>query len=274
MVTQLIPPHEKRILEAHVRRVALRDLAFAENPLDEYQTRELKELIRLRMQGLPLQYLTGTQDFYGREFYVNTSVLVPRPETEGLIEATLSVLRKNFSNQDSIRGLDFGTGSGCIAATLVAEFPRLHIVASDCKEDALEVAAENLRRLNIKHATLRQTKNPPQLEDYIDLKNLDFIVSNPPYLSFEDEIADDVKTFEPEEALYAPKDDSFFYYRFLFSTGILLLKNEGFICVEIAHERAEETRLLALQAGYQQVEILNDLTGRPRYCLAFQKTLG
>lgn len=273
MVTSLIPPHERRILEAHIRKVSLSDLHFVTTPLDEYQNRELKELIRLRMQGLPLQYLVGTQAFFGREFYVNTSVLVPRPETEGLVEITITEVRKRLTatEADAVTGLDLGTGSGCIAATLALELPSVQIVATDCCSDALEVAAENLRRLRAPNVSLKEVRNPPHLSDYDYLPDLDFIVSNPPYLLKKvDDIATDVRMHEPELALYAPAEAPLGYYDFLARLSDSKLKKDGLLLVETAHERADAVKDIFESKMRCNVEIRPDLTGRPRYVIAYQ----
>jgi len=274
VVTTLIPPHERRILEAHIRKVPLRDLALVTDPLDEYQNRELKELIRLRMQGLPLQYLTGSQDFFGREFYVNTSVLVPRPETEGLVELAINELSKLklSTNLTEIRGLDLGTGSGCIAATLALEILGCHVIATDCCSEALGVAAENLRRLRVNNVTLLEVGTPPTLSDYQTLGDLDFIISNPPYLVESDEVATDVRHHEPESALYAPDGQPFLFYEMLIELGHQKLKNDGVLAFEVPHERADEILQLVEKARFGQARLENDLTGRHRYCVA-RKTI-
>lgn len=259
---KFIPDHEKRILEAFVRKIAFRELAFVETPLDEYQAAQLDELIALRASGIPVQYLVGSQEFYGREFYVNSCVLIPRPETEGLVEKVLQEL--NYDHENKIC-LDFGTGSGCIAITLKCEASALKIYASDASEEALHVAQENAKRLNAR-IFWQKTAPIPNLKDYAELPELDFIVSNPPYLMVEDEIADDVRRYEPPEALFAHDTDALFFYGFLAQLADIKLKRQGFGLFEVSELRAQMVKQLFERHGYQ-THIKLDLTERERYVL-------
>lgn len=260
----MLPPHERRILEAHVRGVPLSLLALQEQPLNEYEQQDLSNLIRMRLQGYPLQYLTGSQDFYGRTFYVNTHVLVPRPETEGLVER---VLKDLGSEKEKLLGLDLGTGSGCIAISLGVERPAWRIHASDFSADALEVALENMRRHRVTNVDLLRVQNPPLIEDYEVLADLDFIVSNPPYLLESEDIAEDVRQNEPGVALFAPTESPLLYYKFIAELANQRLKADGLVALEIAENRAQETAAVFQALGYS-TRIEADLAGRPRYLLA------
>lgn len=264
-VQQLIPPHEKRILEAHVRGVALSRLALDERPLNEYEQEELKTLIRMRMRGMPLQYLVSSQGFYGREFYVNTSVLIPRPETEGLVELALKLLPSAVPGRTYL-GLDFGTGSGCIALTLAQERRDLLMTAAECMGEALKVAEENAKRHRVSNIVFSTVSEVPALWQFDDLQPLDLIVSNPPYLVSSDDIADDVREHEPSEALFAPEEDPLVYYRFLSELMDHRLADGGFGVFEIAEQRGAETAALFETKNYV-TELHKDLTGRDRYLL-------
>lgn len=270
-VARLIPPHEKRILEAHVRKVPLNRLAFAilENPLNEYEERELKNLVRMRMQGLPLQYLTGSQAFYGREFYVNTGVLIPRPETEGLVELVLKNLPPPLEGRRSY-AIELGTGSGCIALTLALERPDLRIYASECSATALSVAEENARNLRVANAEFFQVSETPQLWQYNDMPEVGLLISNPPYLVLSDEIAQDVREHEPSEALFAPDEDPLLFYRFLADLADAKLNSNGLAAFEIAEQRGPDVVALFTERGYN-TKIFKDLTDRDRYVLACRK---
>lgn len=266
-VQRLIPPHEKRILEAHVRGVPLSRLALEQRPLNEYESEQLKDLIKLRMSGLPLQYLTGTQAFYGREFYVNTGVLIPRPETEGLVELALKNLPPRSSDGDrQLVALDFGTGSGAIALTLALERRDLVVLAAECMEDARQVAAENARRHRVTNVRLLEVSEEPQLWQYDDIAPLDLLISNPPYLVLSDEIGEDVRNHEPPEALFTPDGDPMYFYRFLAELADAKLAPAGVGLFEIAEQRGEETAEVFRARGYA-TQVLKDLTERDRYIL-------
>lgn len=261
----MIPPHERRILEAHVRGVKLSALALETRELNEYEARQLKELIKLRVRGVPLQYLIGTQAFYGRDFYVNTGVLIPRPETEGLVERALSLLPPAVPGVRP-RGLEFGAGSGCIALTLALERPDLWITATECEAAALAVAEENAARLRVGNVDFLAVSEQPALWQYEDLPELDFLVSNPPYLARGDEIASGVREHEPHQALFAPEQDPVFFYRFLMDLMESKVKSRGFGAFEIAEQRGGAIAELACGRGFD-AEIFKDLAGRDRYAV-------
>jgi release factor glutamine methyltransferase len=260
-ILNLIPVHERRILEAHVRGVS---------ELDEYQKKELKRLILERTKGFPLQYLIGSQNFYGYDYYVNTSVLIPRPETEGLVELCLKKFLPPSESYKRIFGLEFGTGSGCIANTLALERKDLILTATDCSEDALLVAEENARKYGIGNVNFVKTSENLILEEYIKLCGSEkflFLISNPPYLCKENgECTSEVLEYEPEVALFAPSDDLLKYYKFcalIFEK--LVDSNHGFALFEVSHLRAQDTALVFEQIPNTKVEILKDLNQMDRY---------
>ncbi len=250
------------MLEAHVRGVTLQTLPLQERPLNEYELHDLNQLIKLRMEGLPLQYLIGSQDFYGRTFYVNTCVLVPRPETEGLVELTLKKIWN--SGIDLKNALEFGTGSGCISITMAAEHRGVQWWATDASSGALEVARENARQHNINSVAFKEVSDPPSLDDYDGIPTVELLISNPPYLTDNDEIAEDVLKHEPHEALFSKKEDAFFYYRFLANLALKKLSKNGLGIFEIAHNRAIETEKIFKELGFK-TELAQDLTERFRY---------
>lgn len=260
----MIPVHERKILEAHVRGIPFSRLALETRELNEYEDRQLRELIKERVKGIPLQYLTGTQDFFGREFYVNTSVLIPRPETEGLVELAL----KNIPSEESgkrLNGLELGTGSGCISITLAMQRHDIWMTATDCSTDALTVAEENCARFRTGNVDFHHVSTDTHCWQYQDFPQFDFIISNPPYLSKDDNIAADVRVHEPEEALFAPAEDPLHFYRFLLELMKTKLKSTtGLAFFEIAENRAEETAQIFQTSGYNAV-VHNDLAGRSRY---------
>jgi release factor glutamine methyltransferase len=268
----MIPVHERRVLEAHVRGLRVSELIMeADQELNEYEKRELKELILMRMKGIPLQYLVRSQDFYGREFYVDTAVLIPRPETEGLVEHVLKRMevwdKESLGHRPHI--LDFGTGSGCIGLTLALERMDARVWGSEASQEAADVAHENAKKHRTINYDVIHCSDPPLALQYELLPPLDVIVSNPPYLAAEDDIADDVRQYEPPEALFPPEGrDPLFYYAFLADLCAEKLAEGGFGAFEIAENRGSETAALFTAKGFD-TELKQDLTGRTRYLLVY-----
>lgn len=264
-VHEIIPVHERKILEAHVRKVPLSQLAVETSPLDEYQREELQNLVRMRLQGLPLQYLIGNQSFYGREFYITTCVLIPRPETEGLVELALKHLPAAEPGV-KLRGIDFGVGSGCISLTLCLERPDLAMIGVDCSEEALDVVFENARKFRVHQFDALKVFSTPDLADYAGLAPVNLLISNPPYLTEADEVAADVREHEPYEALFAPSEDPLYFYKFLAELADQKLLDGGIGVFEIAEQRGKETVKLFEEKGLT-AQIFKDLAGRDRYLL-------
>lgn len=284
----MIPPHERRMLEAHVRgcRLGQLELQQQERGLNEYEERQIKELVRARVQGMPLQYLIGSQAFYGRDFYVNTCVLIPRPETEGLVELALEQLPKrsvveNIAGANTLANaagsparqfaLEFGTGSGCIALTLAMERKDLFVFASDCSPDALQVAKENARNHRVAAVDFLHVSEEPLLWQYETVPQLELLISNPPYLVASDAVADDVRTHEPPGALFVAEDDPMYFYRFLAELAAEKLAPHGVGVFEIAEQRGLETAAVFEAKGFG-VEVCRDLGGRDRYLVVRRKS--
>jgi release factor glutamine methyltransferase len=182
-----------------------------DRPLDEQELTSIRELIRRRGKGEPVAYITGTREFYGRPFRVTRDVLVPRPDTETLVQCAVAYLRDRPGAE--LRVADLGTGSGCIAITLGAEVPATRVVATDVSPAALEVARANATTLDI-DVEFVECSWADRLEDAFDL-----VVSNPPYVTTEElAVVDrDVRDFEPRGALLGG-DDGLDAYRSLLSS--------------------------------------------------------
>lgn len=223
---------------------------------------ELAGAIRRLAAGEPVQYLTGASDFFGRTFLVDRRVLIPRPETEELVDR---ILRDEPSARTI---LDVGTGSGCIAATLALELPAARVTAVDRSDGALEVAAENCRRLGA-DVVLRNVDALVGLEEAFD-GPFDLIVSNPPYIPESDRPAmrRNVVDYEPAEALFVPDRDPLRFYRAIARAGRRLLAAEGALYFEIYEEAARELADLLADEGYARVRIREDLNGKPRIACA------
>ncbi len=208
-----------------------------------------------RLNGKPTQYITGRQEFYGREFRVTPDVLIPRPETEHLIEAALECAR------DAGTIVDIGTGSGAIAVTLALEL-RARVFATDISERAVRVAEGNARRLG---AAVRFVLC--DLGSAVASGRFDLVVSNPPYVpeAGEESIQREVRAHEPRLALFGGADGLGVYRRLIPEAG-RLLKPGGRLIIEIGWSAAEEVK--AMLAGWEGVETRPDLAGIPRVMLA------
>lgn len=210
----------------------------------------IKQMIKRRRSLEPLQYILGETNFYGYQFKVDPAVLVPRPETEYLVEKII----QNIGDFSSI--LDIGTGSGCIAVTLAKELPEISIDAVDISEKALKNAAQNAA-LNKAEINFFQSDIFSKI-----VKKYDLIVSNPPYISESSYryLPDEVKKFEPKNALLAGKDGLLFYRKILEKAKEHLNAN-GKIYLEIGYNQNEEIKFIAEKNDFKNIEILQDLNG-------------
>lgn len=226
--------------------------------LTAHATDELVELwwihygryLHQRREGMPLQYITGRQEFYGREFRVTPDVLIPRPETEHVIEAVLA------GGIACPTLLDVGTGSGAIAITLALE-TAARVTATDISPAALRVAESNAARLGAQVTFVEC--------DLIPEGSFDVIVSNPPYVGLGEELPREVRDHEPALALYAG-DDGLAVYRRLIPAAARALNPGGRFVMEIGWTQAEAVR--AMLSSWTDVRILNDLAGLARVVIA------
>jgi release factor glutamine methyltransferase len=205
-----------------------------------------------RIKGEPTQYITGRQEFYGREFRVTPDVLIPRPETEHVVEAALA-----HANATTI--LDIGTGSGAIAVTLALE-TKAHLVATDISVDALHIAQQNARALG-GHVTFMACDLGAAFAD----ESFDLVVSNPPYIAARNRasLQPEVRDHEPALALFGGEDGLAIYQR-LIPEAARLLRPGGWLMMELGDAAA----VREMCAAWTGVEIVNDLAGIPRVMLA------
>ncbi len=216
----------------------------------------LKQGLEKLKQGLPVQYIVGSTNFYGYEIKVNKNVLIPRFETEELVEKTLGYIQKLFTYPVAI--VDLGTGSGCIAIALKKQI-KANITAVDISSKALEVAKENALVNDADIEFLRGN-----MLDVLT-KKYDVIISNPPYISENEEIMDIVKNNEPKEALYAP-NNGLFYYEEILKKAHKYLKTKYLIAFEIGYKQASSIQKLVLTyLQNSKIVIEKDLQGRDRF---------
>lgn len=221
------------------------------------ETSALDSIINRINQNEPVQYILGKADFFGREFDVNPSVLIPRPETELLIE---EVLKHATHTPGKI--LDIGTGSGCIAITLSCELPHKQVYAFDISEAALKTARSNADKLNAQ-VTFQQVDI---LNEEITLNDFEVIVSNPPYVavSEKDAMNANVLDYEPHLALFVSDSDPLIFYKVIAEKGVRALRSGGRIIVEINERFGREVKEVFTNAGLNDVRILKDLQGKDR----------
>ena len=224
------------------------------NKLDEdYYNKCLKQL----EQGIPIQYIIGNVDFYGNIIKVNKNVLIPRFETELLVDKTINKIKKYFSNK-KIDILDLGTGSGCIAISLKKEI-NSNVDALDISKEALEIAKQNAidNKVNISFINKDMTT-------YKD-KKYDVIISNPPYIRYDEEIMDIVKNNEPHLALYA-QDNGLYFYKKILENISYITKDKYLICFEIGY--SQSTDIVDIANKYLtniDISIEKDYSNRDRF---------
>lgn len=227
-----------------------------EEYLKKYVKENLDEAIERYKNGEPVQYIIGNVNFYGNTIKVNKNVLIPRFETEELVEKTIKRIKNKFDQQINI--LDLCTGSGCIAITLKKEL-NSNITATDISIDALEVAKENIKLNNV-DITLINSDLFNNINDKFDC-----VISNPPYISYDEEIDELVKNNEPDIALYAPNKGLYFYEEIL--KNIKKHLNDRFIIAfEIGYKQGND--LVEITNKYLDnvnISVEKDLQGRDRF---------
>lgn len=239
--------------------------AHPERELSAAEGLRYDEVLAERMRGVPAQYITGHQEFWGMDFIVTPAVLIPRPETEHLIETVLQLVGVGRSpSPAAFRLIDVGTGSGCIALALAKELPHAEIHATDISSTALEIARANAARHQLER---RVQWHQTDLLQGFEPNSFDFVVSNPPYVgeSEEDQVQLEVRKFEPRQAVFAGATGLEVIER-LISQARSTLQPGGRLVMEISGTIAEGVS--HLQRGWSDVQITNDLQGIPRVASA------
>ena len=259
------PRLDAELLAATALRMRRLDLYLQfDRPLEETQLTAIRELVRRRGDGEPVAHITGEREFYGRPFTVSADVLIPRPETETVVELTLRRARSLQRDGEGVRIADIATGSGCIAISLAAELPGAKLTATDLSEAALEVAAGNVKRHHIGDQVelLRGSWCEP-----LQGREFDIVVANPPYIpSMElDGLARDVREREPALALDGGSD-GLDAYRALLPSLATVLAPGGWGAVEVDIRAADAVAGLAREAlgADLRTAVHDDLSGRPR----------
>jgi release factor glutamine methyltransferase len=250
-----VPRLTAEVLLGHAMRCDRAYLfAHATDELTELAWIHYGRYLNERLKGKPTQYITGRQEFYGREFQVNSDVLIPRPETEHLVEAGIAWLRKH----EGARALDVGTGSGAIAITLAAELDSA-VWACDISAAALAVAERNRSRHQARVAFFAG-----DLVEAVAPASVDLLISNPPYVPGADaaNMQAEVRDWEPHVALFAGATGLEIYRRLIAQAGIVL-RPGGRLLMELGYQSLEGVRAL-LADGWSDFEVISDLAGWPR----------
>jgi release factor glutamine methyltransferase len=222
-------------------------------------TAQFDEALRRLNLEEPLQYILGKAEFYGRTFEVNPSVLIPRPETELLVQYILDAVGK--STKGTL--LDICTGSGCIAITLALELPGLDVRATDVSSAALEVARRNATSLG---ANI-QFERHDILKEPLPTNRLNVVVSNPPYIpnSEAETLKENITAHEPRLALFVPDEDPLLFHRTIAQKAMKSLNPGGLIIMEIHENFGTKTAAVLQVLGYSDVKILKDLDSKDRF---------
>lgn len=264
-----LPPSELRILMGYVTgldHVGLLTQNRQTLPADQHKL--FKSLASQRTQGEPIAYLVKSKEFYSRPFFVDPRVLIPRPETEELVEHALGFLQQKSGKNLLTRVLDIGCGSGAIAVSLALENPILEVTASDISTDALWVAQYNATQLKANNIRFIQSDLFENLLNATPPMAFDLICSNPPYIEHGDpHLKEGDLRFEPEIAL-TDHGDGLHFYRAIAQHSPKMLRAGGGVLVEHGYRQQPAIIELFRQGPYTHIQGLPDLAGTPRFVFA------
>src|SRR5690606_30918867 len=231
-----------------------------DTPFDKKTIEKIDAIIHSLLQHEPIQYVLGYTWFYGEKFITQKGVLIPRPETEELIDW----IQKIPSEFQPARILDIGTGSGCIALSLKEIFPDAEVVAADVSENALKIARRNAEQLGrfVEFIELDFLDH----DQWLTLGSFDLIVTNPPYIPFSEknEMEDHVVKFEPSEALFVEGDDSLIFYKKTVHFATNHLNPGGHIFCELHYKMGKATAALFPRNDFKTIELKQDISGNLR----------
>ena len=259
------PKLEAELLLAHVLELDRMKLYLQlDRPLTKNERESYKLLLRRRVEGEPVSYILGYRDFYRHRFVVSPAVLIPRSDTEVLVE----LVSKAAFQMNAPRILEVGTGSGCIAISLASEVPTSTVVAWEICTRALDVARQNMAEISVQNLTLLQRD---ALADGVFQGDVfDIIVSNPPYVAkYEVELMSrETINYEPKLALFSGDDDGLAFYEVFARQSQVALREGGKIFLEIGLNQAAKVAKLLKDANWRKIEIVKDLAGHDRVVCA------
>ena len=239
---------KRQLMEPHLR-------------IDEWQYHQLEEAVKRLLAGEPVQYVSGMARFGELLIKVSPAVLIPRPETEELVQK----ISTGLLEEKPIRIWDIGTGSGCIAIALAKQFSDVDVIAFDVSEEALQIAKENAENNGVKVAFVNDDVLNPRSVFFT--QPVDLVVSNPPYVcdSERASMEANVLDWEPEKALFVPDDDPLRFYRQILALAKRQLNPDGQIWFEINERMGEEMLSLCREMGFSGADILEDFAEKPRF---------
>lgn len=229
-------------------------------PLKDKELEKCRDYVKRRSSGEPVAYILGYKGFYGHDFIVKPGVLIPRPETEFVVDE----LKSKFSKEDPINIIDLGSGSGCIGISLKKIFKNSSVELVDISKTAIELSLENANKLEVEVSTTCENVEELSLKpSYYDI-----VVSNPPYIANDDQdVCENVKKHEPHNALYA-EDKGYYFLKSWSEKAHLALKPEGYLCMEMGYNQAEVLKQHLQQIGFKNIEVIKDLSSFDRVILA------
>lgn len=233
-------------------------LIHGDDELSPFIKEEIDKILQRLLNYEPIQYITGEARFHGLELKVKPGVLIPRPETAELVD----IIVDEADRREDLQVLDVGTGSGAIALALASSLRFPQIYALDISKDALEIARENAKNLNLKIQFIQADIFKWEPDGYFDI-----IVSNPPYidLSERSSMERNVIDYEPEKALFVPDNDPICFYKRIADIGCRSLKTDGRIYFEINPRYAAEIKNLMIDKRFTDIEIVRDSFGKERF---------
>ena len=217
---------------------------------------------KIGREKFPVQYLLNEQEFYGRKFYVDKGVLIPRQDTEILVEKMIDTLKdKVLKNEIHPKILDIGVGSGIIGITAALEIESSYVLGVDISEKALETAQKNKEILKVSNIKFLKS----DLFENVEFREFDMIVSNPPYISLNEIgiMSDDTLLHEPSEALFAENDGLYFYYE-ICQKASDYLADFGYLLFEIGYKQGKNVAKIMASSGFKNIEVVKDLAGLDR----------
>ncbi|MFZ4796960.1 MAG: peptide chain release factor N(5)-glutamine methyltransferase [Bacteroidia bacterium] len=233
--------------------------------LSEEEEANLMDILERLLLHEPIQYILGNAWFYGNKFKVNTDVLIPRSETEELVELVIEKININFENENtSFQLIDIGTGSGCIAISLKLALPNWQVFGLDKSTKAIEIAKQNAKSLNANVQFIDDDILNIQHAETCQL--FDVIVSNPPYILEQEQVAmnKNVLAFEPHEALFVNNNSPLIFYEAIANYALQFLKTNGFLFFEINQAFGKETAKMIADKGFEEIELMKDINQNDR----------
>lgn len=250
-------------LEKKMGLNSIQQKIFQDKELSQKEEKEFMEILSELKKGRPYQQILGEVEFFGLPFFVNENVLIPRPETEELLELSIEKIVQRFGDE-KINILEIGSGSGVISIVLKKHFPNAEITSLDISEEALQIARKNANFHKVEISFVR--------ENYLEMlctDSFDVIISNPPYIGKDEfsEIENSVKNYEPNIALFSPMEDTLIFYRKIAQDVERILKDNGLIFLEINQKLGTETlQLFSNLEAY----LLQDLSQNDRFIYAIK----